>query len=310
MDYLAKNKLKKVGLALLSVVVLGASVMGIANLANNLKSELKTIHPSFTIGAIDENGKGIKDETKLYSDEFECRGLEVKLDFDNDINYQVFFYESDGDFIKSTDVLEDDYVIEDENLATHARVMIIPQWTNLEATEDKTLEELQVVNWKNKHSFVNQMEIKVNRDQDEELIDNLDLYDENKVYEDYYSDITDYGNKVSKEGISTLNKVDILKYYSSSYKIEIEFKKALTESDINLLKDEKTDTPFIAFTHGILGTSEVDASNNTWDEVLGESGKRIFTLNFSCVDKAYKEKLSLSVNFPTNNVPTIRLVKI
>ena len=186
MDYLAKNKLKKVGLALLSLVVLGASVMGIANLANNLKSEQKIIHPAFNVGGLDTNGEHVDQDTTLYSNEFLAQGLQIKLDFENDIKYQVYYYDEDSEFVKASDVMDGNYnVTKDTRMKdiefTSARVLIIPQWTNVEATEDKTLEELQVVNWKNKHSFVNQMEIKVSRDQSVDIGEPVVL----TIYQEY-----------------------------------------------------------------------------------------------------------------------------
>ena len=101
----------------------------------------------------------------------ECLALRWKdIDFENDIKYQVYYYDEDSEFVKATDVMDSNYNISKDTRMedvdfTSARVLIIPQWTNVEETEDKTLEELQVVNWKNKRSFVNQMEIKVNREQ-------------------------------------------------------------------------------------------------------------------------------------------------
>lgn len=177
-----KNILKKVGTAILAVGVVAGLATGAKALYDYSHSELKTIYPGWNIGAINSSGKAVEDETKLYSNEFLCQGLEIKLDFENDINYQVFYYDDTG-FLDSTEVMEGNYnIVDDEDVmieeVTYARVMIIPKWTNVEATEDKTLEELQVVNWKNKHTFSSQLEIKVKRNQAKVLTFGLPSFDE------------------------------------------------------------------------------------------------------------------------------------
>lgn len=178
-----KNILTKVLTGILAVGVVAGTAAGAKALYDYSHSELKTIHPTFNVGGLDNNGEHVDQDTTLYSNEFLAQGLQIKLDFKNDIKYQVYYYDEDSEFVKATDVMDGNYNISKdtkiENVEfTSARVLIIPQWTNLEATEDKTLEELQVVNWKNKHSFVNQMEIKVNREQVQFATFTLPGYDE------------------------------------------------------------------------------------------------------------------------------------
>ena len=101
-----KNTLKTI---LLSALGIGAIVGGVS-LINNMvgnDEDLKTIHPIFEVGGLDEaTGKYVDDDGTIYTKEaFECLGLEIKLDFDNTIDYQVFFYETDGDFVSSSEVM-------------------------------------------------------------------------------------------------------------------------------------------------------------------------------------------------------------
>lgn len=171
MKYKTKNLLKKVITGVLAVGVVAGATAGVVSLARHAKEDLREINPTFKVGGLNEQGKYVEREDTLYTKEaFECRGLEISLSFENDINYQVFYYNETGDFVESTEVLDTNYTLDKCDLinCTYARVMIIPQWSNLEATEDKTIEEQKVINWRNKGSFVDQMTIKVLKDQDYE----------------------------------------------------------------------------------------------------------------------------------------------
>lgn len=159
MKYKTKKTLKNI---LLGVVCVGA-VVGVAAGAKAIvdysEQDVKTIHPAFAIGGL-ENGLYEETETSIYTKEaFECKGLTIKLDFDHDVTYQVFFYEEDGDFISSTEVLDERYDEEIPTGATHARIEVTPQWTNVEDEDDRK------INWFNKIKFANQLNIEVDKDQ-------------------------------------------------------------------------------------------------------------------------------------------------
>ena len=165
-----KKTLKTIGLSVLGAAVL---IGGASLIVNNYDEDLKTIHPTFHVGGLDTKGEYIDTDQSLYSEPFECKGLEISLDFDNDINYEVYFYESDGDYVLKSGILDDDSTLNDLlsqieyfSLVSHARVVIIPQWTNLEIPDDKTEEDVKVVKWTNILSFVKQLEIKVSKNQD------------------------------------------------------------------------------------------------------------------------------------------------
>ena len=165
-----KKTLKTIGLSVLGAAVL---IGGASLIANNYDKDLKTIHPTFHVGGLDENGEYVDTDQSLYSEPFECKGLEIKLDFDNDIKYNLYFYESDGDFVTNLLDQEDDFSFSEADLRvneiskiTHARILISPQWTNVEIPDDKTEEDVKVVKWTNISSFVKQLEIKVSKNQD------------------------------------------------------------------------------------------------------------------------------------------------
>ena len=161
-----KKIIKNTLLGVLCLGIVGGAAAGGKALYDYSQEDLKTINPVFHVGGLDENGEYVDTDQSLYSNEFKCQGLEIKLDFENDIKFQVFYYESDGDFVKSTDVMEDDYINEESNVdITHARIVITPKWTNVEVPEDKEEEDVKVVKWTNITSFANQMTIKVDKEQ-------------------------------------------------------------------------------------------------------------------------------------------------
>ena len=88
-----------VGLLLLGVV--GGGIVGILKLTDTGKLDTKTISSTkFSVGGLDSNGKYMNTNTSIYTKEaFECQGLEVSLDFDNEIEYQIYFYDQNNDFV-------------------------------------------------------------------------------------------------------------------------------------------------------------------------------------------------------------------
>lgn len=168
-----KKIIKNTLLGVLCLGIVGGAAAGGKALYDYSKEDLKTIHPTFHVGGLDTKGEYVDSDQSLYSNAFECKGLEIKLDFDNDIKYNLYFYESDGDFVTNLLDQEDDFSFSDADLRvneiskiTHARILIIPQWTNVEIPDDKTEEDVKVVKWTNISSFVKQLEIKVSKNQD------------------------------------------------------------------------------------------------------------------------------------------------
>lgn len=149
-----KNIFKKIALGLVGVLGFGAVVAGVSTLIGWVKNDSYKISPSFVVGSIGTDGKYVKSDLTLYTeDAFRCDGLEVKLDFENEISYQVFFYDDLDNFIDKTEVLTDSYA--SVNKDGYARIVIIPTTTD----EDGKLDYFE------KTKFVNQMEIRVNKKQ-------------------------------------------------------------------------------------------------------------------------------------------------
>lgn len=142
---------------------------------------------------------------------FECQGLEIKLDFDSHIEYEVFYYKSNGNFLESSGVLENGYTANVPALATHARIEITPEWDEL--GDDYAKEKDQVIKWYEVTKYSSQMEVRIAIDQDVEQ-QNLFAFDSsmnNKQYaNDYVTSTLDgyYNSKLLS--VSNVEKVTIV----------------------------------------------------------------------------------------------------
>ena len=152
---------KRVGKTL-KIVLLGLLTLGIAGavysaITNRVENE---IHPKFEVGALDtETGEYVKDEQKLYTpDMIEYNNLEISLAFDNNVNYQVFFYDVDGEFVSASDIQTKKFKDESEDLK-YARIVITPIVEDDAETEDVNESEEFKVTLLNKRSYVNQLTI-------------------------------------------------------------------------------------------------------------------------------------------------------
>lgn len=153
-----KSLLKKIALILAGVTAISAVGVGIAKLVEYTRQDLKTINPSFEVGNIGSDGKYVNDESTLYTKEaFEAEGLQVKLDFDSQIEYQIFYYDDLDNFIESTDVLSAAY--SDPVHDGYARIVIIP-------TDD----EDGKIGLTERVTYPSQMTVKVSKVQDVEYI--------------------------------------------------------------------------------------------------------------------------------------------
>lgn len=158
MKYKTKSIIKKVALALAGIVAVSAVGVGVAKLVEYMQDDLKTISPSFDVGNLGADGKYVNDESTLYTKEaFQCDGLQIKLDFDNEIDYQIYFYDDLDNFIESTEVLSAAYseTVHDG----YARIVIIPN--NDEDDKIGLTERL---------TYPGQMTIKVAKEQNVEYI--------------------------------------------------------------------------------------------------------------------------------------------
>lgn len=150
-SFKGKGIIKKLALVLAGVAALTGIGFGVKAIVDYTKEDLETISPKFEVGNLGADGKWIDDESTLYTKEaFQCDGLEIKLDFDNEINYQIFFYDDLDNFIESTQILSESYSggVHD----SYARLVIIP-----------TADEDDKISWTEKISYPKQMDIKVSK---------------------------------------------------------------------------------------------------------------------------------------------------
>lgn len=157
-----KNTLKTIALAVVGVGAIVGSVGIINSFVDKSNQDMKDIHPVFEVGGIDELGKYEAVENSIYTKEaFECQGLEVKVEFDSTINYEVFYYDVNANYLSSTGVQVGNLDCNVPDSATHARIEITPNWEKLEIEK----EDEQVVKWYEVAKYAEQLNLRVFKDQ-------------------------------------------------------------------------------------------------------------------------------------------------
>lgn len=148
-----KNILKKIGLITLGIGAVGAVGMGGKALYDYAKNDLETIHPTFEVGALGNDGEYVSNDLSLYTkDSFRCDGLQAKLDFDSDISYQFFYYDDLGNFMDKTETYTKGQSF--TPLGTNARCVITP-----------TNDEDGKISLKERITYPSQLDIKVSKKQ-------------------------------------------------------------------------------------------------------------------------------------------------
>lgn len=86
----------------------------------------------FRVGGLDGNGNYMNTDQSIYTkDAFECQGLNCTLDFDNEISYQVYFYDQNNEFVHTTGRLTGAFVQDSVPFfAKYARIVITPNDDN------------------------------------------------------------------------------------------------------------------------------------------------------------------------------------
>ena len=133
-----------------------AAVALISSLSVNNNGELEKINPKFSIGALDATGEFMESDSSLVTKEaFVCNDLTVYKDFNSDINYQIFFYDYDENFILSTEVRNDKFVNELPNWTYYARIVITPVWDKDIAEED------QIIKWYEVYKYSSKLNVEI-----------------------------------------------------------------------------------------------------------------------------------------------------
>ena len=123
-------------------------------------SETISINPiAFSRGAVNPLGNVVDSNNSILTKTmFECKGLEIHPDEDAELNYQVFYYDADKNFLKSTAVMTEAYK-SDYVFAKYARVVITP-------TGAETKEEDFRISLFDVYSYAKKATINVDRAQD------------------------------------------------------------------------------------------------------------------------------------------------
>lgn len=157
------NKTKQIiSIVMVCVIALGA-IMGLSALSNKLDEDMKIITPTFEVGGLDNTtGKYVETEGSIYTKKsFECQGLTIKLDFDSQVKYQVFYYDELDEYIGECTAEYDESVelVVPEN-AKFARVKVTPIWGADVKANDRVVEWYEVL------KYSTQLEISVFKDQE------------------------------------------------------------------------------------------------------------------------------------------------
>ena len=129
-----KSLLRNIILGILVVVTVGAAVGGVVALTRNadkIEAELSYTSVGWTkyrVGGLDGQGNFDGTQEAIYTkDAFECQGLNVDLDFDAEVSYEIFFYNQDNIFVHKTGRLTGSFVEADVPfIAKYARIVVTP----------------------------------------------------------------------------------------------------------------------------------------------------------------------------------------
>ena len=127
-----KRKTKNLVSVLLIVGVLLGAVAGIVALGGRHKADegFELVDVAFERGGLDGNGVYVNTKASIYTKEaFKCNDtVKIKLDFDSNIKYELYFYGENDSFISKTDSFEKTEDVEVASGATYARLVITPIW--------------------------------------------------------------------------------------------------------------------------------------------------------------------------------------
>ena len=145
---------------LLCLVVVGGIVGGVVAFTRNTEKiddvlTYKSIGwTSYKIGGLDTNGNYLSTDKSIFTKKvFECQGLNVTPVFDNEVAYQIYFYDSTNKFVHTTGRLTGTFIQDSVPfVAKYARIVITPK-------DDNKVTIFELV------KYAKQLEVKVFREQ-------------------------------------------------------------------------------------------------------------------------------------------------
>ena len=180
--------------------VIGAAVFVCFKIFGKETKSISTFE--FVVGGLDENGEYEKNEQTLVTkDMFECNGLDVELNEDSALSYQIYYYNIDKEFIKAGAVHSKSYTSDSKAVtaAKYARIVISPE---LPDGEDP---ETWKIGYFEKFAIASKLKIKVDKDQ---TTRNLCVKD--KAGKSYaYNTTTNKYTVTTKENVSIAKEINI-----------------------------------------------------------------------------------------------------
>lgn len=153
-NFKSKKTWKNILIVGLAIITLVGAIVGLSALFRKSEETTKEISPSYAIGGLTEQGAYLEKKESIYTkDAFECQGLNVKLAFDNNISYRIFFYDYEDKFVNATEKLTTNYDEDVSIFVKSARIVITPN-------DDSK------VSWYEKGNYSKQLTISVNKEQD------------------------------------------------------------------------------------------------------------------------------------------------
>ena len=161
-------------------LILGVgAIAGVSSIVKNEKTTLSSLE--FKRGALNEQGFYVESDTSIYTkDLIECQGLEIEPDFETIGTYQVYYYDSNKQFIGMTDKINsqtDGVYVKGDNyrFAKYCRIVIIPDPAK---DEDGNVVEDYAIKFYEVAGIANNYKISVNKEQkftlSKKLVDGLE----------------------------------------------------------------------------------------------------------------------------------------
>ena len=156
-NFKSKKMWKDILVITLSCIAIVGVFFGIFAVSEKLDEQTtRTIHPSYGIGGLTEDGKYLETENSIYTrNAFECQGLTITPNFDCTVSFRVYFYDGNNNFIRATEEMRENF--DDSSVpyfAEFARIVITPD-------DDEKIGLLEI------SSYANQLSMKVNKTQKE-----------------------------------------------------------------------------------------------------------------------------------------------
>ncbi len=179
-----------------TLLVLGCAFGAVALFGKDTKS----ISPgAFSIGGLDEQGEYVARKNALFTEDLiECQGLEITPDIKCESTYRIYLYDHNKELIEATDMLAGNYKLTN-TAVQYCRIMIVPA----AAEEDEDFE----ITFLNKWTYASQLDIRVNRKQNFEVVNYFEAEKIDKVAS--YNAETNVLEYVEKDGYGASKLADI-----------------------------------------------------------------------------------------------------